>query len=102
MIQKGQYGKMLDEFDGKLKRQFDGQQGMDCPVPGLRDNQAERIEDGYMEITREEMEGVFDPVIDGILRIIQDQLDTVNRGGYKPISVSPSCLPMITLKLIIS
>ena len=107
MIQKGKYGKALDHFDGVLKLQFgssEDQEVMDCPVPGLRDNESQRIEDGYMEIDRQEMEGVFGPVIDKILRLIQEQFDTVNeaKGACKPISVSPSCLPMITQQLIIS
>jgi len=91
MIRKGRpYYKMMKEFDERLKRAFkdcEDNNIMDCEVPGLPDDEDKGIEDGFLEITREEMKAIFDPVIDEVLRLVQVQIDSVKRAGHPPISL---------------
>ena len=97
MIRKGKpYYKMMKEFDERLKRTFhdtEDQEIMDCEVPGLPDDPRTRVEDGFVEIDRAEMRGIFDPVINEILRLITEQVDSINMGYHKAVSVRPLLLP---------
>lgn len=94
MRRKGKpYFKMIKEFDEHLKRVFrnsDDQEYMDCEVPGLPDNPLNKVEDGFVEISREEMQAIFNPVIDGILELVQEQINSVSKEGHKPVSVGSS------------
>ncbi|RPB23919.1 actin-like ATPase domain-containing protein [Terfezia boudieri ATCC MYA-4762] len=90
MIKKGKpYYKMMKEFDERLKRTFqdtEDQEVMDCEVPGLPDDPRTRVEDGFVEIDRAEMRAIFDPVINEILRLITEQVNTVNMGYHNSVS----------------
>jgi len=91
MIRRGRpYYKMMKEFDERLKRTFqdtDEQEVMDCEVPGLPDDSRTRVEDGFVEIDRAEMRAIFDPVINEILRLIGEQINTVSMGSHNAVSV---------------
>ncbi|KAF8469761.1 hypothetical protein BDZ91DRAFT_720982 [Kalaharituber pfeilii] len=90
MVRKGRpYRLMMKEFDEGLKRRFkdcDEQEVMDCPVPGLLDNAETGIEDGFLEIHREEMRDIFEPVIQEVLQLIQKQVDSVYLSGHSVVS----------------
>lgn len=90
MYAKGKpYRKMMKEFDERLKRTFKDsldQDAMDCEVPGVPDDPTKKIEDGFLEIERAEMQGIFEPVIREILRLVQEQLDSVRRDGHSSVA----------------
>lgn len=92
MIRRGKpYWRMKNEFEKNLKRKFKLSRDnnvMDCPVSGVLDDEERRIQDGYMEISREEMEGIFEPVITHIIQLIQEQLDSVLESGHQLVSVT--------------
>lgn len=92
MIKKGKpYNKMMKEFDERLKRIFKDtadQEIMDCEVPGLPDDAVKRVEDGFVEIDRGEMQDIFEPVVQEILRLVQEQVDLVQLNGSTRVSVS--------------
>jgi len=78
------YETMKEYFDLRLKRIFDGfnNEMMDFPVQGIPDNPTARVEDGYMEISLEEMKDIFEPVIQKVLRLVQEQIDAVANRGH--------------------
>ncbi|KAF8470617.1 hypothetical protein BDZ91DRAFT_718521 [Kalaharituber pfeilii] len=90
MVAKGRpYQKMMKDFDERLKRIFqdsDDQDEMDCEVPGVSDHLQRKVQDGFLDIARADMREIFEPVIAEILRLIQEQLDTIITGNYKPAS----------------
>ncbi|KAF8421674.1 hypothetical protein EV426DRAFT_565316 [Tirmania nivea] len=84
------YKKMMKDFDERLKRIFrdpDDQELMDCDLGNaVRDDAVKRVEDGFLEITREEMRGVFNPVIQEILQLVREQINTVGLGSQDSVS----------------
>ena len=92
MYQKGKpFHKMMKEFDERLTRTFRDsceQETMDCEVPGVADDPEKRIEDGFLEIDRKEMQEIFEPVIKKVLRLVQEQLDSVKKDGHTSVAVS--------------
>ncbi|KAF8470614.1 hypothetical protein BDZ91DRAFT_718518 [Kalaharituber pfeilii] len=90
MVAKGRpYQKMMKDFDERLKRIFqdsNDQDGMDCEVPGVPDDYRRKVQDGFLDISRADMQSIFEPVIEEILRLIQEQLDTIIKGKHKPAS----------------
>ncbi|KAF8449901.1 hypothetical protein BDZ91DRAFT_786934 [Kalaharituber pfeilii] len=88
MKQKGRpYCLMMKEFDENLKRLFNEEQDfMYCPVPGVANDQKNRIQDSFLEISKTEMKAIFDPVIAQVLDLIKEQLDSVSLKGRKPVS----------------
>jgi len=93
MIRKDRpYKKMMKDFDERLKRIFrdeDDQEFMDCDLGNaVRDNVLKRVDEGHLEITRQEMRDVFNPVIQEILRLVREQIDTVSLSSQDRVSVS--------------
>ncbi|KAF8470618.1 hypothetical protein BDZ91DRAFT_718525 [Kalaharituber pfeilii] len=90
MFAKGRpYQKMMKDFDERLKRTFQDssdQDGMDCEVPGVPDDYRKKVQDGFLDISRADMQSIFEPIIAEILRLIQEQLDTIIKGKHKPAS----------------
>lgn len=75
------YDRMMNDFDVRLKRKFDGTYHddlADVEAPGLPNDPAKGVIDGYMDISLEDMQGIFEPVMKEILRLIQEQIDRVN------------------------
>lgn len=77
---------MLKHFDEFLKRTFSDEDEdedediFSCPIPGVADNEEAGVEDGFFILTREEMKGIFDPVISQIVGLVQKQMDAVESG----------------------
>lgn len=72
--------KILKEFEEVLKRGFINSEDDDisiCPSYGLPNDPAAGIEHGGFVLTRDDMKGIFDPVIDQIIPLVQDQINTV-------------------------
>ena len=86
---KKHYDRMMSDFDVRLKRKFDGSYQDDLvevEVPGLLNDPSKGVIDGYMDISLEDLQGIFKPVIKEILRLIQEQIDKVNEAN-KRVSV---------------
>lgn len=82
----------MKNFDEDLKRIFrdsSDQELMLCNLGGaVPDDVVKRVELGDLEITRQEMREVFNPVIQEILRLVREQIDTVALGSQDNVSVS--------------
>lgn len=86
---KKHYDRMMSDFDQRLKRRFDGSYQDDLvevEAPGLPNDVANGVIDGYMDISLEDLQGIFEPVVKEILRLIQGQVDRVNEVN-KRVSV---------------
>ncbi|RPB27245.1 actin-like ATPase domain-containing protein [Terfezia boudieri ATCC MYA-4762] len=91
MIRKDRpYRKMMKDFDERLKHIFrdsSDQELLDCDLGNaVRDDVTKRVEDGFLEITRKEMSEVFNPVIQEILRLVREEIDTVALGSQDRVS----------------
>lgn len=83
---KQHYAQMISDFDLRLKRKFDGSHQNNLTeviAPGLPDDDAKGVSDGYMAISREDLQKIFEPVITEIIRLIQEQIDKVNEAGMR-------------------
>ncbi|KAF8456976.1 hypothetical protein BGX38DRAFT_1266195 [Terfezia claveryi] len=84
------YIKMMKDFDERLKCIFqdsDDQELLECDLGNaVRDDVAKRVEDGFLQITRQEMREVFSPVIQEILRLVREQIDAVGLGSQDRVS----------------
>lgn len=56
-------------------------------VPGLPDNDLLRIEDGYHSMNAADLQAIFDPVVDRIVRLVKDQVEELQMKG-KTVAVS--------------
>jgi len=87
---KKHYDRMMADFDVRLKRKFNGShQGdlTDVEAPGLPYDAEKGVEDGYMDISLEDLQGIFEPVMKEILRLIQEQIDKVSEVNKRVSSI---------------
>lgn len=71
---------MLDQFEDTLKRDFidnEDENEFSCPVGGIPDDPVAGVLDGSLILTREDMKNIFDPIINQIIPLVQDQIDNV-------------------------
>ncbi|KAH0612446.1 uncharacterized protein H6S33_010498 [Morchella sextelata] len=84
--------RMLKEFDQSLKRNFTNAEDDDefvCTAGGLPDKPKAGIKRGEFTFTRKDMLGIFDPIIDRIVPLVQNQIDLVeaqHSGLRSPVS----------------
>ena len=89
----------MADFDVRLKRRFDGSYQhdlTDVEAPGLPNDPEKGVVDGYMDISLEDLQGIFEPVMKEILRLTQEQIDKVNEAN-KVVSVCKT--PTICFRL---
>lgn len=82
---------MLEHFENSLKRDFVNDEQADsysCPVGGLPDDNDAGIIDGCLIVSREDMKDIFDPVINLIIPLVQDQIDTIEQQNEPALQVS--------------
>ncbi|RPA90381.1 actin-like ATPase domain-containing protein [Choiromyces venosus 120613-1] len=68
---------MMKEFNDTLKPGFTDSEDEDiftCPIPGVADDANAGIEDGLFVIDREEMRKIFDPVVQKVIQLVQQQV----------------------------
>ena len=73
---------MVKEFNDSLKRNFSDSEDEDlftCPIPGIADDIEAGIEDGLFVISREEMREIFDPVVEEVVQLVQQQVKEVEK-----------------------
>lgn len=83
--------RMLREFEEVLKRSFSNDEDEDiftCSIGGLADDPVAGIEDGGLILTREDMQSIFDPVINQILPLVQEQIDMILAQNEKNLNIS--------------
>ncbi|RPB14079.1 actin-like ATPase domain-containing protein [Morchella conica CCBAS932] len=71
---------IMKKFEEELKRNFtdsDDDDEIYCPVGGIPDDPIAGIDGGDLIITREEMKEIFDPVIDKIIPLVENQVRNV-------------------------
>ena len=74
---------MMNDFD-KLKCKFNGQTIVaEVSASGLPEDRAKGVVDGFMGISGEDLQEIFEPVIKEIIRLIQEQIDKVNEEGMR-------------------
>lgn len=81
---------MMKNFEGFLKRKFaddPSQPVYHCPVPGVKDDEFAGVEDGFLSISRAEMREIFDPVVNEVLKLVQQQITSVEACGRKVSAV---------------
>lgn len=90
---------MLDQFEDTLKRDFmdtESESEFSCPVGGIPDDPISGVSDGCLILTREDMRNIFDPVINQIIPLVQDQIDSVE-GQNQPGSRVSVWYPFLLL-----
>ncbi|RPB13452.1 actin-like ATPase domain-containing protein [Morchella conica CCBAS932] len=81
---------MMKHFEEFLKRKFaddPSQLIYHCPVPGIKDDEFAGVEDGFLSISRAEMREIFDPVVNDVLKLVQQQVAGVEACGRKVSAV---------------
>lgn len=71
---------MQKHFDESLLRSFtdsEDDEFYSCPVPGVPDHPASGIGDGCFLLTRKDMRAIFDPTIEKIIPLVQEQINSV-------------------------
>ena len=83
--------RLLSEFEQYAKRDLKGapdpEEEWQLPVPGARDNRAANIENGQITITVQDMQQVFDPVVDEVIKLVQSQIQGIQgvQKGVKAV-----------------
>lgn len=92
----------LKSWEEYVKRVFvDGEDQDVFPIqfPGLPDDEARGIDCGFMTVTREEVQGIFEPVIEEVVRLVDGQITAVQSKGkrVKVTSMALSNLPRLSV-----
>jgi len=74
-------------FEDYVKREFSNGEVVDfyVPFPGAPDHEAAGIQAGHLTLTHAQVEKIFEPVVDQILSLLQNQINAVHA---KNVSVS--------------
>jgi molecular chaperone DnaK (HSP70) len=81
---------MMKYFEEYLKRIFaddPSQPTYHCPAIGIQDDEFAGVEDGFLSISRAEMREIFDPVVNEVLKLVQQQIASVEACGRKASAV---------------
>jgi len=73
---------MIKEFNDDLKRNFtdsEEEELFTCPIPGVANDSTAGIEEGMFVIDREEMKEIFDPVVNKVVHLVQQQVKEVEK-----------------------
>lgn len=71
---------MLKHFDDTHLRSFtnsENEEFYSCPALGVPDHPANGIEEGLLLLTRKDMRSIFDPTIEKIIPLVQEQINSV-------------------------
>lgn len=82
---------MVNEWELVLKPDFSNSeedQLFSCPIGLIPDDSEMRIRDGELLINREEMLAIFDPVINQIITLVQEQIDMVAANTDRELHIS--------------
>lgn len=82
---------MMKAFEEDLKPSFSNSEDDDfftCPIGGVQDDPVAGVEDGGFIITRKDMKGIFDPVINQIVLLVQEQINNVEAQAHRGLRLS--------------
>jgi hypothetical protein len=51
------------------------------PFPGLPDDEEKRAEGGFLMLNRDELRDIFEPVVEQVVDLCEDQVETIRRKG---------------------
>lgn len=73
----------LRYFEEFVKRNFNEQEHaeVNVPFPGLPDDDAAGLDSGFLTMTAEQVKGIFDPVINDVIGLVEGQVNAVREKG---------------------
>ena len=75
----------LRYFEESVKRNFDPNDAraeeINVPFPGLPDDEEAGLDSGFLSMSAEQVKGIFDPVVDEIVALLQGQIDSIKERG---------------------
>ncbi|RPB20356.1 actin-like ATPase domain-containing protein [Terfezia boudieri ATCC MYA-4762] len=80
----------LKSWEEYVKRVFvDGEDQDVFPIqfPGLPDDDVLGIDCGFMSVTREEVQGIFEPIIQEVIKLVDGQIQAVQNKGKQVTSI---------------
>ncbi|KAL7275475.1 hypothetical protein RUND412_001582 [Rhizina undulata] len=80
----------LKSWEEYVKRVFvDGEDQDVFPIqfPGLPDDEVRGIDCGFMSVTREEVQAIFEPIIQEVIRLVDGQITAVSSKGKTVTSI---------------
>lgn len=83
--------RMLNEWEEVLKPGFtnsDDEEISSCPIGPMPDDANLRVSGGELIINREEMVGIFDPVISKVITLVREQIDMVKAADHRVLRIS--------------
>ena len=90
----------LKYWDEYVKRNFkdeepEEEEDISVPLPGVADDEERRIEGGFLMMRREEVKTIFEPVVNQVIKLVDEQVEGIRRNGGK---VAVRSLPPSTYK----
>lgn len=84
----------LKYWDEYVKRNFrfmtaaeeeeeEEEEEISVPFPGLPDDEAKRVEGGFLMLRREEVKAIFEPVVGEVVRLCKEQVEGIRKKGGK-------------------
>lgn len=67
----------MKRWESEVKREFSGdiRDSYTFRVLGIPDDPSRSIRNGVLEMTLEEVKGIFDPIVNKIVGLVEDQID---------------------------
>lgn len=69
--------KGFDEFLLRIFSDSEDDELFSVPVPGVPDSPNFLVEDGCLMLSRQDMKGIFDPIIAQIIGLVQEQIKQI-------------------------
>lgn len=75
--------EMMRTWEEKVKYKFGNSSDYDydISVMGIPDDDDTNVEDGFHTIYREDVQKIFDPVVDRIIELVNHQVDEIEKKG---------------------
>ncbi|KAI5807184.1 hypothetical protein EDC01DRAFT_638392 [Geopyxis carbonaria] len=64
-----------------------GIEGYEVHVLGVPDSDEKNIEDGFHSMTNQEVQDIFDPIVDKVIALVQQQIDAVETKGEEVAAI---------------
>lgn len=78
-----EYVKRNFKYSGNPEEDEDEEEEISVPFPGLPDDDEKRIEGGFLMLRREEVRGIFEPVVKEVVKLCEEQAGTIRKKGGK-------------------
>lgn len=83
--------RMVEEIENVVIPEFSNSSSdiFYLPIGGIADNPKVGIEDGHLSLTGEDMKEIFDPLINQIIELVQEQIDIVCERPIRLLVCAP-------------